>query len=152
MKAVSHTYHYLAYHFVFATKNREPIIPKSIHEPLFAHMAAILRAEGAACLKINGMPDHIHMLARLKTTHNVADIIRAVKSETTGRLRQERGMGHFGWQIGYGAFTVSHSAIEAVRIYIETQEQHHGTTGLNEEFLALCRENGIEIDEASMWD
>jgi REP element-mobilizing transposase RayT len=149
---MSHAYTQFVYHFTFATKNREPIIPKGIHEPLFAQMAAILRDEGAMALKINGMPDHVHILARLRATLCVSDILRAVKSETSGRLRHERGLEHFAWQTGYGAFTVSYSGVEAVRRYIETQEEHHAAISLTEEFLALCRENGVEIDEATMWD
>ena len=31
----------------------------------------------------------------------------------------------FWWQTGYGAFTVSHSNIDAVKAYIANQKEHH---------------------------
>ena len=33
----------------------------------------------------------------------------------------------FYWQLGYSAFSVSQSSVEAVKDYIENQEKHHRT-------------------------
>ena len=53
----------------------------------------------------------------------------------------------FSWQEGYGAFSVSPSQIEAVREYIQNQEQHHHKRDFEQEFVALLRNCGIEYDE-----
>ncbi|HWD39391.1 MAG TPA: transposase, partial [Fimbriimonas sp.] len=58
----------------------------------------------------------------------------------------------FSWQGGYGAFSVSASAKDIVRRYIENQEDHHRTRTFQEEFLELLRENGIEYDERYVWE
>jgi hypothetical protein len=58
----------------------------------------------------------------------------------------------FYWQGGYSAFSVSQSNIEPVRTYIATQEAHHRTFSFQDEFRALCRKHGVEIDERYVWD
>ena len=58
----------------------------------------------------------------------------------------------FAWQDGYGAFTVSKSAIPDVSAYIENQREHHRKLTYQEEFLALLKRHGIEYDERYLWD
>ena len=58
----------------------------------------------------------------------------------------------FHWQAGYGAFTVSHSGIEAVKRYIANQEEHHRKQTFQDEFREFLRLHGIEFDEEKMWE
>jgi REP element-mobilizing transposase RayT len=148
---MSHAYYSLGYHIIFATKGRERWLDDSLRPSVLAHLAEIVTDLKAVCLEINGRPDQVHILAKLRPDQCVSNILRAVKSTSTGRVRR-RGMPHFGWQTGYGAFTVSHWDIEAVRAYIRNQEEHHREMTLQDEMLSLCRKHGIEIDEATMWD
>lgn len=53
----------------------------------------------------------------------------------------------FGWQAGYGIFTVSQSQVEKVRRYIRNQEEHHRRVSFKEELIELLRRNGIPFDE-----
>lgn len=55
---------------------------------------------------------------------------------------------HFAWQDGYGAFSVSQSAIPAVVAYIRRQREHHEKQSYLDEFGALLRKHGIEPDHA----
>ena len=48
-----------------------------------------------------------------------------------------KGLHHFGWQSGYGAFSVSQSAKESVIAYIANQELHHHKMTFQEEFRAI---------------
>ena len=52
----------------------------------------------------------------------------------------------FGWQQGYGAFSVSESRRQAVVSYIAGQEQHHQKWSFEQEFLTLLRNSKIEFD------
>ena len=52
----------------------------------------------------------------------------------------------FAWQKGFGAFSVSKSALDSVANYICTQEKHHTKMSFEEEFLALLRKHKIEYD------
>jgi hypothetical protein len=67
---------------------------------------------------------------------------------------KERGSKYaeFYWQRGYGAFSVSQSQVEKLRLYITNQEEHHRHVSFQDEFRELCRRHGIEIDERYVWD
>jgi putative transposase len=57
----------------------------------------------------------------------------------------------FGWQTGYGAFTVSASNEDAVFNYIRKQEEHHRRISFQEEFVALLRKHRVPFDEKFLW-
>ena len=61
-------------------------------------------------------------------------------------------MASFYWQGGYGAFSVSHSALAEVRDYIRRQREHHQRLSFQEEFRAFLRRYEIEFDERYVWD
>ena len=70
---------------------------------------------------IGGVADHVHLLVGLRATHCLADVLRDLKAVSSGWIHNEIGAPRFGWQEGYGAFTVSSSQRERVRRYIEQQ-------------------------------
>jgi putative transposase len=57
----------------------------------------------------------------------------------------------FGWQNGYGAFSISQSNVAAVSAYIAGQEEHHRTVTFQEEFLAFLKRHEIQYDERYIW-
>lgn len=67
-------------------------------------------------------------------------------NETKMKIRK------FGWQEGYGAFSVSESQASAVAKYIRSQEEHHRQQSFQEEFVALLKRHGIAYDERYLWD
>ena len=79
--------------------------------------------------------------------HRLADVLRELKAVSSSWVHNEIGMRAFGWQDGYGAFTLSASQCEAVRGYIEQQDEHHRTRTFREEYLELLRRSGVEFDE-----
>ncbi|MBP7864560.1 MAG: hypothetical protein KA419_01315 [Acidobacteria bacterium] len=66
-------------------------------------------------------------------------------------MHREFDLPEFGWQEGYGAFSVSLSAIGRVREYIQGQEEHHRRMGFQEEFLRMLQKHGIAYDEKFIW-
>jgi len=143
----------LLYHFVFSTKGREPWLDEALRPALFAQMGAIIKKEGGIALLISGMPDHVHILAKLRPDHRVSEIMSDVKSRSSGWVhRTYADRQDFFWQTGYGAFTVSQSQIEVVRHYIANQEKHHREMPFEREYLGLFRKHGIEVDEQTLWD
>ena len=55
--------------------------------------------------------------------------------------------GKFGWQRGYGAFSVSHSAVDEVCAYIANQEEHHRKKTFAEELKQFVERYGLKWHE-----
>ena len=87
------------------------------------------------------------MLVSLPATSAVADAMRMIKANSSRWIRQKWPKLKFGWQEGYGAFSVSQSNVPAVREYIEHQEEHHRKVPLETELLSYLKKHGIEYDE-----
>lgn len=150
---MSHTSTNLLVHFIFSTKQRLPLITTEIEPDLHSYIGGIIRRIGGVALSVDGTTDHVHLLVRVPTTHSIADIARLVKTNSS-RWVHERwpDHGHFAWQTGYGAFTVSESGMLAVQNYISSQREHHKSRSFQEEFLMFLRKNRIAVDERYLWD
>jgi hypothetical protein len=82
---------------------------------------------------------------------SISEFLSKFKSNSSGwakRHARER----FKWQAKYGAFTVSQSQVDRVRLYIRNQETHHAKISFEEEFKALLKSHGIEFDEKYLWE
>ncbi len=148
---MSSTHLSLHYHMVFSTKERRPWILDSWRERLHSYLGGILRGLNAVAQAIGGTTDHVHILAGLRATHCLADVLREVKSTSSGWVHKLVGTRLFEWQDGYGAFTVSSSDVESVKQYIRGQKDHHRKRTFQEEYLELLRESGIDFDERFLW-
>src|ERR1700687_975270 len=100
-------------HLIFSTKQRLPLIKPEIRADLFAYLGGIIHEMRCTAVIINGAADHVHVLARIRPAHSPAEIVRAIKANSS-RWIHEKGEPEFAWQAGYGAFSVSESNVEAV--------------------------------------
>jgi putative transposase len=143
-----HTFIHMAVHVVFGTKDRIPSIAPEMKAPLYAYIGGIIRELNAKPLKINGTGDHVHLLIGLPAPLSLAELVRVLKTNSS-RWAHEKWPDHprFGWQQGYGAFSVSRSSIEDVEAYIDRQEEHHRKLTFQDEFVALLKKHGIPYDE-----
>jgi len=55
-----------------------------------------------------------------------------------------KGYSNFRWQIGYGAFSVSGSAVEIVKNYIINQKEHHRRKSHLKEIEEFMNQQNIE--------
>ncbi|HYO50789.1 MAG TPA: IS200/IS605 family transposase [Chloroflexia bacterium] len=150
---MAHTFTHLITHVVFGTKNRASSIALEMGAPLHAYLGGIVKEMGGKPLIINGTQDHVHMLIALPATMAIADLIRVVKANSSRWAHEKWPQWHgFGWQQGYGAFSVSKSAMKDVEEYIANQEEHHRKVSFQEEFLALLKRHDIPYDERYIWE
>jgi len=138
------------YHVVCATKERRRLISREWELDLFGVIGGIVRGSKGKLIEINGIEDHLHMLIRLGATLAFSDLMRELKSESSGFVRREFEP-RFNWQRRYGAFTVSESAVPAVRRYIRNQKIHHQKQSFEDEYKALLRLNNLEIEDRYLW-
>ena len=143
---MSGTFSNLSVHVVFSTKDRLPLMTMPIRDELFPYIGGIVRGLGGTIITVGGMPDHVHLVARLPTTVSVADVARIVKANSSKRMNEKFTTMKFGWQRGYGAFSVSHSALPAVVNYVRDQERHHRGLSFEEELTILLTRHGIDFD------
>ena len=138
-------------HLIFSTKLRKPLIGPDIRSDLFAYLGGIVRELRGTALIVNGTCDHVHMLIRIRPVQSVAEIARILKTNSSGWIRK-KGHKEFGWQSGYGVFSVSESLIPALTKYIATQEEHHRKRSFQEEFVAFLKKNNVAYDERYIWN
>ena len=144
------SYTNLLYHIVYATKERAPLITKTLRPRLHEYLGGTVRGLGGVALEINGVADHVHILAKLRPTISVSEFMSKLKSGSSGWAKRQTA-GRFGWQARFGAFTASESQVARVRRYIRNQEQHHQNQSFDEEFKVLLRAHRIDFDEMRLW-
>ena len=150
---MGHTYASILLHVVFSAKDRQRSIRESFRQRLYEYMAGVARGEFGRALAIGGTEDHIHGLLSIGTDLSVGEVMSKWKSLSSGWVHKTVPAAKgFGWQAGYGAFSVSPSSAPRVVRYIEGQAEHHKRQTFEEEFLLLLERHGIEHDPRHVWD
>ncbi len=62
------TYTNLLFHIVYGTKYRKPLIAHEWQDDLYGYIGEIIRSEKGALLTAGGMPEHVHLFAKLPPT------------------------------------------------------------------------------------
>jgi REP element-mobilizing transposase RayT len=136
------------FHCVFSTKERRPLIPQPLRERLWPFLGGIARQNAMKAVEIGGVADHIHILLSLPSTLSIAKGLQLIKGGSSKWVHDtfpEHRL--FGWQIKYGAFSVSVSQLEKTIQYIKDQAEHHRKMTFQEEFVALLKRHRIAYDE-----
>lgn len=141
-------------HLVFSTKERRPFLrDQAVREALHAQFGGISKTLECPPIRVGGIEDHVHILARLARTISQAEWVKELKRVSNLWLKQQAtDFTTFEWQGGYAAFSVSQSNLEQVTNYIHNQEEHHRKANFQDELRALLRRHQIEWDERYVWD
>jgi len=127
------------------------MISKEWRGNLHAYLGGIVKGLAGVPLAVGGMEDHVHLLVGLKPSHRLDYFLRDLKADSSEWVHKEIGKRMFGWQKGYGAFSVSPSNVEGVKRYIFNQAKHHRHKTFKEEYIELLEASGIEYDERYLW-
>lgn len=139
------TYTDITYHIVFATKHRVRALDKVRRDDLFRFIWGVLKERHCHAYRIGGVEDHVHILTSLHPTVALADLVKEIKTASSGWIKGERAFPLFEhWQDGYGAFTVAAEARPALIDYIKCQEAHHQTQGFVEELRAMVEASHLD--------
>jgi len=143
----------LIVHLVFSTKERQPLLNADVRPRLHAYLATVARNANCEAYRVGGVADHVHLAVRCSRTLSTADLIEELKTSSSKWLKtQSSRLAAFSWQRGYGAFSVGPSDLDALRTYIDGQEEHHRTRTFQDEYRAFLTKYGIEFDERYVWD
>lgn len=135
------SYAHIWIHAVWATHNREPFITVEIEQILFPFIRNELNKLECSNVVINGMPDHVHCLFRMRAIHSVSQILKQIKGSSARFVNKSHGFKHFYWQPTYAAFSVSPHQVHIIRHYIFNQKIHHSTNSFEKELSILDLES-----------
>ncbi len=121
----------LYYHLVWATKERQPLITREREGKLYGYIISKADELGTIIHAIDGIENHIHVVASIPPKISISDFVQKIKGSSTHYLNHlYHGEDMFGWQRGYGVFSLGRKQLEQAVIYVKNQKEHHlnGTT------------------------
>ena len=131
-------------HFIWATKNRQPLISKELNAVLLKHIKENSVAKGIHIDCLNCVEDHVHLLVSLGIEQTISKIAMLLKGESSFWVNQQRIIDNkFEWQDDYIALSVSESAVSKVREYIANQEEHHRIKTFAQEYEEFLKVHGF---------
>lgn len=138
----------LYYHFVWATKNREPLID-SEREPKLYHYI-IGKADAIKCIThaINGTENHVHLIASVPPTLSISEFVKTIKGSSTHYLNHlTTDTESFGWQAGYGVFSLGRKQLDQAIAYVQNQKIHHAEGTI----ISALEQEMNDDDEPERW-
>ncbi len=142
---VSHSYHKIWLHFIWATKDRQRLMHKEFRSELFLHIKQYAGENDIYLDTINGIADHLHCLVGLHPTLSPAKVVNLLKGESSNWINKNNFLSRkFTWQEGYSVFSVGATRVPKVREYIRNQEKHHRKLTYQEEVERFLKVYGIQ--------
>jgi putative transposase len=133
-------------HYVWATKNRELVLTDSIRLHLFDHIKQNALTKEIYLDRINGYYDHVHCLISLGSGQSIDKLAQLIKGESSFWPNNKSGLKapRLEWQDEYFAVSVSESALDTVRTYIDNQVAHHQKKTFAEEYDEFIKKYGFQ--------
>ena len=150
---MANTFSQVYLHIVFSTKNRAPLIRPEFERDIWTGIGGCARKHKMVPIQIGGMEDHAHALVSTPTTISPSQAAKYLKGDSSLWIHREFAeLRDFGWQDGYGVFSVSRSAVPNVIKYIQDQRLHHQEQSFENEYVTLLKLHGVDHDERYLFD
>jgi len=114
----------LFYHFIWTTKNREPLLIADIEQNVYRFLYAEANKMYVPFFVIGGTEDHVHVLAAVRPAISPAGFVKQLKGSSSRFIGLEFKR-PFQWQEGYGVFSVSEQDVPRVAAYVRGQKKHY---------------------------
>ena len=122
------------FHLIWGTQDRQPLIIKTIERQVYRCIVSQIHKLGCQVLAINGVPDHIHLVVKVRSTIPVAKLVKQAKGVSAKFVNDHlKVKERFLWQPGYGAFTISRWDLPMIINYVNKQKKHHHEEALMDE-------------------
>lgn len=115
----------LFYHFVWATKNREPLLRAELRPSLHAYIASKGNELRAIVHAVGGTEDHVHVAVSVPPSISVSEFVGRLKGSSSRLANLEWFEGAFAWQREYGVVSFGERHLSFVVAYVHKQEQRH---------------------------
>jgi REP element-mobilizing transposase RayT len=142
------SYRQILYHIVFCTHDRKNTIPPDQQEALYKYIWGVITKRKSVLYRINGMENHIHILSDLHPTVALSDFIKEIKTASNIWMKESGKYPKFtSWAEGSCSLTYAYRDKSMIVNYIKNQKEHHKKTTFEDEYRALLKEFGVEVDE-----
>ena len=140
----------LYYHLIWSTKERRDLIPPNIEPVLYRYMIGKSVALGCIIHAIGGVQNHIHLIASIPPKMAISEYVQLVKGSSTHHINHgpEKFPITFGWQRGYGVFSLGSKQLDDAIAYVQNQKVHHD----NGSIRPLLERDDAEDDGPSVWN
>ena len=135
-------------HLIFHIKSTSPTMAVQDLNRIFEFMAgAIVRLNGTV-FQIGGISNHVHILSSLPKNMCISDFVKSIKTASNRMIKSiDDRYSNFGWQNGYGAFSVSPNGLDNVVNYIKNQFEHHKKQSFQDEYKSILEACGMKYDD-----
>ena len=133
-------------HYVWSTKNREPVLTDRFRYPLFEHIKQNALVKKIYLDRLNGYYDHVHCLLSLGSYQTIEKTAQLIKGESSFRFNNKSSFktNKLEWQDEYFAVSVGEFQLDTVRAYIDNQLLHHQKKTFAEEYQEFISEYGFK--------
>ena len=114
------------YHVVWCPKYRRKVLVDGVDLRLKELVREVCDELGIGVIKMEVMPDHVHLLMEVDPQFGIHKAVKAIKGRTSRVLRQEYGWLRSRlptlWTNSYFVSTVGGAPLSAIKQYIEDQK------------------------------
>ncbi len=125
MVSIIMPYWQLFYHLIWSTKNREQLLTVNVESIVHELLRTKAIDLGATVFAVNGVSDHVHMVAAVPPKIAVATFVGQVKAVASTKFNKMGMAQKLRWQDGYGAFSFDAKRLPNYIAYVERQKEHH---------------------------
>ncbi|WP_017583128.1 IS200/IS605 family transposase [Nocardiopsis valliformis] len=115
-----------AFHVVWCPKYRRPVLGGRIEERLKQIIREVIDEKGAWLVKMEVMPDHVHLLVEVDPQFGVHRLVKAIKGRSSRLLRAEflslKSRLPTLWTNSYFVATAGGAPLEQINKYVQNQK------------------------------
>jgi REP-associated tyrosine transposase len=115
------------YHVVWCPKYRRGVLVNGVDARLKDIIQSVCAESRAELLKLEVMPDHVHLLVEVDPQYGIHRLVRQIKGRSSRFLRQEypwlKSRLPSLWTNSYFVSTVGGAPLEVIKQYIEHQKR-----------------------------
>jgi putative transposase len=115
-----------AYHVVWCTKYRRPLIGGTSQERLTEITRQVIAEKGAWLIEMQTRPDHVHLLVEVDPQFGIHRLVKAIKGRTSRLLRSEfrhmRTQVPTLWTNAYFVATTGGATLAQIKKYVASQK------------------------------
>ncbi|MBR3709735.1 MAG: transposase [Bacteroidales bacterium] len=135
-------------HIIFHIKTSSPAIKEEHLERVHSYIGQLVNTTGCQTLIVGGVSNHVHIVCQLSKNETVSHLLEEVKRNSSRWIKTiDDRYGHFAWQGGYAAFSISESVLPKTINYVRNQKAHHEKSSFRKEYLDFLKHYKVEYDE-----